>query len=365
MLISAQGAGAVPRPLARVRPGQRLPDLQRADQPAVHAAHRRRSSLDHHRFDRRGHLAHGEPEFSVNSEHLLEMPAGAGRVCGGRRIRPQTRLKQEVDPLLARRHLLSVLHNTAANGSRNHFGAGVEFSDPDVSSVEPERGDALRRVRYSGNASGKVTYTAASNGARAQPAAARLVGTGFRAPDLSYLYAGQSGSSSGGSDYYCAAATNRTRRRIFVDDCTTATSSFNGRSHGSTALKDETSKSFTYGFVYSPTAQHLDFTADYYIIKPSATKSSTRTATRSCSEEADCRAGSLDTELGVLPAGHQPGSPAIPAQRPEQSRRHHLGAGAADQCRLRAHLGCGLRRSLDHRGRPRRQLRLQASATRT
>jgi iron complex outermembrane receptor protein len=64
---------------------------------------------------------------------------------------------------------------------------------------------------------------------------------------------------------------------------------FNGRSHGSTELKDETSTSLTYGFVLAP-FKGLEITADYYLIKLSneVEYQSSDTILR---EEADCRLG--------------------------------------------------------------------------
>ena len=114
-------------------------------------------------------------------------------------------------------------------------------------------------------------------------------GTGFRAPDLSYLYAGLSGSSSGGTDYYLCRRDEPDTGPDFADNCSNGDIGFNGRSQGSTKLKDETSKSFTYGVVYSPLA-NFDLTADYYNIKlkNEVEYQSSDTILR---EEADCRLG--------------------------------------------------------------------------
>ena len=114
-------------------------------------------------------------------------------------------------------------------------------------------------------------------------------GTGFRAPDLTYLFAGLSGSSSGGTDYYLCRRDEPDTGPDFVDNCSNGDVGYNGRSRGSTALKDETSKSFTYGLVYSPT-KALQITADYYLIKLS-NEVEYQSSDAVLREEADCRLG--------------------------------------------------------------------------
>ena len=76
----------------------------------------------------------------------------------------------------------------------------------------------------------------------------------------------------------------------FYDNCDYGDVSYNGRSHGSTSLQDETSKSLTYGFVYAPTP-NFDINADYYRIKINneVEYQDSDTVLR---EEADCRLGS-------------------------------------------------------------------------
>ncbi|MEO8809594.1 MAG: TonB-dependent receptor [Rhodanobacter sp.] len=182
------------------------------------------------------------------------------------------------------------LHNTGAVGSRDHTGAGVEFSAPVLTTLTLTAAGRYDRYEYSGTSTGKFTY---SFGIEYRPIDTLLLrgslGTGFRAPDLSYLYAGLSGSSSGGIDYYLCRRDEPGTASDFANDCSNGSIGFNGRSHGSTALKNETSKSYTYGFVYSP-IQNLDISADYYHIKLNneVEYQSSDTILR---EEADCRLG--------------------------------------------------------------------------
>lgn len=182
------------------------------------------------------------------------------------------------------------LHNTGAVGSRNHAGAGVEFSAPLLSNLTLTAAGRYDRYAYANTTAGKATY---SLGLEYRPFDSLLLrgsaGTGFRAPDLSFLFAGLSGSSSGGTDYYLCRRDEPESGPDYYYDCSNGDVGYNGRSHGSTTLKNETSKSFTYGFVYSP-IRNLDISADYYIIKLSneVQYQGSDTILR---EEADCRLG--------------------------------------------------------------------------
>jgi len=182
------------------------------------------------------------------------------------------------------------LHNAVAVGSRDHSGLGAEFSVPVFSQLMLTAAGRYDRYEYGANASGKATYAL---GFEYRPFKTLLLrgslGTGFRAPDLSYLYAGDSGSSSSGTDYYQCRLDEPDSGPDYYDNCSNGNVDFNGRSHGSTALKDETSKSLTYGFVYSPTP-NLDFTADYYNIRVN-NEVEYQDSDKVLREEADCRLG--------------------------------------------------------------------------
>ena len=182
------------------------------------------------------------------------------------------------------------LHNTSAVGSRSHLGLGVEVNVPVFSQLTLTSAGRYDSYRYSGSSAGKLTYAL---GAEYRPFHSLLVrgsiSTGFRAPDLAYLYAGPSGSSSGGTDYYLCRLQEAGSGPDYYDNCSNGDVSFNGRSHGSTALEDETSTSATVGFVFSP-FRGFEITADYYDItlKKEVTYQSSDTILR---EEADCRLG--------------------------------------------------------------------------
>ncbi|MEO8802402.1 MAG: TonB-dependent receptor [Rudaea sp.] len=226
--------------------------------------------------------------FTVNNTELFNLPAGPVGFAGVAEYGNQY-FGLKADPLSLDGSYYG-LHNTDAVGSRDHAGIGAELSIPVLSRLTITTAGRYDNYSYSSTSSGKFTYAL---GIEFRPFDNLLLrgsaGTGFRAPDLSYLYAGLSGSSSGGTDYYLCRRDEPGSAPDFANDCNNGDIGFNGRSHGSTALKDETSKSFTYGFVYSP-IQNLDISADYYIIKLS-NEVEYQDSDTILREEADCRLG--------------------------------------------------------------------------
>lgn len=181
------------------------------------------------------------------------------------------------------------LHNTSAVGSRSHAALGYEFSIPVFSQLSVTTAGRYDNYEYSDTSSGKFTYAL---GFEYRPIQSLLVrgsySTGFRAPDLSYLYAGMSGSGSSGTDYYQCRLANPQQGYDCVGD-SDYDYNYNGRSHGSTTLQNETSKSFTYGFVFAP-MPNLDFSVDYYRIKLN-NEVQYQTSDDILRREAECRLG--------------------------------------------------------------------------
>jgi outer membrane receptor protein involved in Fe transport len=226
--------------------------------------------------------------LTVNNTDVFTLPAGAVGVAGVVEYGNQY-FGLKPDPLSLDGTYFG-LHNTGAVGSRDHTGAGGEFSAPIFSKLTLTGAGRYDRYEYSNNSSSKFTYAL---GLEFRPFESLLTrgsySTGFRAPDLTYLYSGLSGSSSGGTDYYLCRRDEPNTAPDFIDDCSNGDIGFNGRSHGSTTLKNETSKSFTYGFVFSP-LRNFDITADYYNIRLN-NEVEYQDSDTILREEADCRLG--------------------------------------------------------------------------
>ena len=226
--------------------------------------------------------------LTVNNLDIFDLPAGPVGFAGVAEYGNEY-FGLKADPLSLDGSYYG-LHNTSAVGSRDHFGTGVEFSAPLFSKLNLTGAGRYDSYSYGSTDSGKFTYAL---GLEFRPWDSLLMrgslATGFRAPDLSYLYAGPSGSSSGGTDYYLCRRDEPDSGPDYYDNCTNGDVGFNGRSHGSLDLKDETSKSYTYGIVYSP-MRGLDFTADYYNIKLS-NEVEYQDSDSILRKEADCRLG--------------------------------------------------------------------------
>ena len=225
--------------------------------------------------------------LTLTNTNLFKLPAGPVGFAGIAEYGNQY-FGQIADPMSLDGSYYG-LHNTTSVGSRSHAAAGYEFSVPVFSKLTVTTAGRYDRYSYGDTDAGKFTYAL---GIEYRPFQSLLLrgslSTGFRAPDLSYLYAGMSGSSSGGTDYYQCRVANPAPGYDCLDD-SDFDASYNGRSHGSTTLKDETSKSFTYGFVFAP-SPNFDVSADYYRIKLN-NEVEYQSSDEILRREADCRLG--------------------------------------------------------------------------
>ncbi len=231
------------------------------------------------------HTRTDNASINLNTSELFNLPAGPVGFAAIAEYGTQA-YEIEVDPFKLDGSYFG-LTGTGGSGDRSHYAAGVEFRAPLLQSLALTAAGRYDKYSYSGNGNGKPTYNL---GLEWRPFDSLLVrgsaGTGFRAPDLHYLYAGPSGFFTGATDYYLC----RTQEPgVSFSECSLSGVPISGTRQGNTALNYETSTSYTYGFVWSP-LQNLDFTADYYIIKlrNEVTDSSIDQILR---EEADCRIG--------------------------------------------------------------------------
>jgi len=232
----------------------------------------------------------------LNNDRLITLPAGPVGIALLAEAGRQT-LDMQVDPLTLNGGYYS-LGNVSASGSRDHSGVGAEIKTPILEKVMLSAATRFDRYTYGDTSSSKATY---SLGLEYRPIPSLLLrgafGTGFRAPDLAYLYAGLSNSSSGGTDYYLCRLNEPSSGPDFANNCSLGDVGFNGRSTGNIALKDETSQSLNLGFVWAP-VRGLEFSADYYAItlNDEVTLQSSDTILR---EEADCRLGATTSGTPV------------------------------------------------------------------
>ncbi|MBS0216155.1 MAG: TonB-dependent receptor [Proteobacteria bacterium] len=236
--------------------------------------------------------------FTADTERLFSMPAGnvgfAGVVEYGRqsyRINP--------DPLALTADAYYGPQYGDGSGSRNRWSAAGEMRMPLFSTLQASIAGRYDRYSYGGKSPGKFTY---SLGMEWRPIRSLLVrgsyGTGFRAPDMHYLFAGNDYYRTRyATDYYhCRTDVPGASNGFCYDDGSWDGATFDVY-HGNEALNVETSKSFTAGLVWSPGA-NFDLTVDYYKIKV-MNQVQVQDRERLRQTEADCRLGVTDTGAAV------------------------------------------------------------------
>ncbi len=232
--------------------------------------------------------------FTIDTPSLFSMPAGDVGFAGALEYGEQS-YHINPDPYALTEDAYYGPRYGDGDGSRDRWSAAAEMRMPLLSSLEASLAGRYDRYSYAGKSPSKFTY---SLGLEWRPVDTLLVrgsyGTGFRAPDMHYLFAGD--------DYY------RTRFATDYYDCRSAEPGIsNGECYdvgdydvstfdvysGNVDLDVETSKSFTVGLVWSPTA-NFDLALDYYKIQ---VKNQVQTQDRDLlrQTEADCRLGVTDS----------------------------------------------------------------------
>ena len=153
------------------------------------------------------------------------------------------------------------------NGDRSHWGLGGELRAPVLDSLTVSAAGRFDRYSYGDKNPGKFTYDL---GLEWRPVDTLLLrasyGTGFRAPDLHYLFAGTDYFRTRHTDYYGC-------RELYGDaadisDCKSSLRRARVRDvrAGDPELDYETSKSLTAGLVWSPSPS-FDLSVDYFDIQ--------------------------------------------------------------------------------------------------
>ncbi|CAD7729942.1 Vitamin B12 transporter BtuB [Xanthomonas hydrangeae] len=183
------------------------------------------------------------------------------------------------------------LTGTQGSGKRENWAAAFETRVPILSTLTANLSGRFDDYKNQGGGSdSKFTYKAALE---FRPTDALLFrgnyATAFKAPDMAFTFAGDSGFFQGVNDYYRCALEEP---GVPIADCTYAGTSIQGRRAGNPELQSITAKSFGYGVVWSPSAR-FSVNADYYNIKIDQKVSDLSTDNLLQTESA-CRLGRLD-----------------------------------------------------------------------
>jgi outer membrane receptor protein involved in Fe transport len=223
--------------------------------------------------------------FQVNKADLFTLPAGPVGFAAVAEYGRQS-YKLGLDPLATQNYYYG-LRDADGSGSRTHGGVGYEFRAPLLKSLELSTAGRYDRYKYAGSSIDKFTY---NGGLEWRPVKSLLVraayGTGFRAPDLHYVFAKEGISHPSGTDYYRCRTEEPDEE---IGDCSYADEGLVKVRLGNAKLKPETSKSLNYGVVWSP-IRNFDISVDYFRVQlaNAVLDMSLDSVLR---QEADCRIG--------------------------------------------------------------------------
>ncbi|MFO1493088.1 MAG: TonB-dependent receptor [Lysobacterales bacterium] len=236
--------------------------------------------------------------FTADNSALFALPVGDVGFAGTIEYGQQT-YRLNPDPLALTEDAYYGPRYGDGHGSRDHWGAAGELRIPVLDTLQASVAGRYDEYQYAGQSPGKFTYNL---GLEWRPHDTLLVrgsyGTGFRAPDMHYLFAGLDYyRTTFATDYYAC----RTEEPGFTNDECYNDGSWDVSTfdvyQGNRDLDVETSKSFTAGIVWSP-VEHLDLAVDYYRIEI-ANQVQSQDRERLRATEADCRLGVTDSGAAV------------------------------------------------------------------
>ena len=183
------------------------------------------------------------------------------------------------------------LTGTQGEGERTNEAVAVEFRVPLLSKLTASVSGRYDRYTNEGlNSDSDPTYKV---GLEFRPIESLLirgnVATAFKAPDMAYVFAGNSGFYTSVTDYYRCATEEP---GVPLEDCSTNDEQVFGNRAGSPTLESITARSSGLGVVWSP-SPNFDMSADYYHIKID-NKVSDLSLDNLLQTESACRLGQLD-----------------------------------------------------------------------
>jgi outer membrane receptor protein involved in Fe transport len=197
---------------------------------------------------------------NVTNTNLFELPAGsvgfAGLIEAGNQY-----WDNPVDPRVTAGDFWGS-GGTSGHGKRKNQAVGAEINVPIATWLTANGSVRWDRYEAAGNSQGKATYKL---GLEFRPVESLLLranyATGFRAPDMAYIFTGGTKTFTSVQDVYNC-------RRLYGDDYVSCPGQFENVQveSGSVAnpeLEYITSKSYGAGFVWSP-LEGLSVRADYY-----------------------------------------------------------------------------------------------------
>ncbi|GAA4998083.1 TonB-dependent receptor [Pseudoluteimonas lycopersici] len=228
--------------------------------------------------------------FTIDNTSLFHLPAGDVGFAGNVEYGTQA-YDIHPDPLALTDYYYGARYGDG-HGDRSHWGIASEFRVPVFQPLTLSMAGRYDQYSYGDKSPGKFTY---SLGLEWRPIDALLLrgsyGTGFRAPDLHYLFAQTDYFRSRQRDYYTCR-----QEDDYTSDADCSRKRVRNQRTGDPNLDYETSKSFTAGFVWSPplsSSANFDLSVDYFNIKVS-NQIEEMDPDKIMLAEANCRDGFID-----------------------------------------------------------------------
>lgn len=222
---------------------------------------------------------------TITNKELFQLPAGplgfAAVIEGGKQS-----YELNTDPNALIPYYYGLV-DSDGEGDRNHLGAGFEVRAPLLSNLEFSAAGRYDRYSFADNDVGEFTYNA---GLEYRPHRTVLLraayGTGFRAPDLHYVFSGPGNTHPSGTDYYRCATEEPNEE---IGDCSFSDEGIVAYRNGNRDLEPETSKSFNGGIVWQP-VRNFSLSLDYFNVELTNQVRDMNIDTI-LRNEADCRTG--------------------------------------------------------------------------
>lgn len=201
--------------------------------------------------------------FQLTNTELFNLPAGpvgfAAVLQAG-----QQYWSNPTDPRVVNDEFWG-LTGTQGDGKRSNEAAALEFRVPIFSMLTASLSGRYDRYKNKGlNSDNDTTYKV---GLEFRPIESLLLranyATAFKAPDMAYVFAGNSGFFTSATDYFRCATEEP---GVPISDCSFSGEQIFGNRAGSADLESITAKSWGYGVVWAPN-RNFDISADYYHIE--------------------------------------------------------------------------------------------------
>ncbi len=233
-------------------------------------------------------------QATINTTELFDLPAGPVGFAAVAELGKQG-YEINPDPKALTQYYVGI-QDSDGEGDRKHYGVGAELRIPVFDVFEVSAAGRYDGYNYAGNNFGEFTYNV---GAEFRPVSQLLIrgaiGTGFRAPDLHYVYRGPGTVNGSGADYYACRTTESDPD--YSDCVNNYWEGFISRRSGNPDLLPETARSITAGIVWAP-SKHFDLSVDYFNVrmKGQVLNLSVDSLLR---DEADCRLGQTIDGMAV------------------------------------------------------------------